>query len=280
MQSKTGNCIWQDNDGNIRVNADIAFLELYPRVDNNQINQVSDKISDLIKDLSLKQFKKLPSSGSLNNCKGRWNEFSFFYSAHLSILENTNDLYLVKLGNESSLKFWEIYSELSRKSFEDFLREIGKKKIFVRCSTPDFVLIKRNILNSIPDYSDINFFSYLKDLYKQIINKCEPSDIISFISLKTSNRPDRRYQILYEANITKYASKYIHDSSCPLRFDAIGESNSSDSEVFSAPLLCDLKKIDVENFKLESKSVIHSAIDSDVNIYTLDDMNNYWKRFQ
>jgi hypothetical protein len=115
MQSKTGNCIWQDNDGNIRVNADIAFLELYPRVDNNQINQVSDKISDLIKGLSLKQFQKLPSSGSLNNCKGRWNEFSFFYSAHSSILENTNNLYLVKLGNESSLKFWEIYSKLSRK---------------------------------------------------------------------------------------------------------------------------------------------------------------------
>jgi Cfr10I/Bse634I restriction endonuclease len=149
----------------------------------------------------------------------------------------------------------------------------------MRCSTPDFVLIKRNILDSIPKYSDINFFNQLKDLYKQIINKCEPSDIISFISLKTSNRPDRRYQILYEANITKYASKYIHNSSCPLRFDAIGESNSSDSEVFSAPLLCDLKQINVESFKFKSESAIHSAIDSDVNIYTLDDMNNYWKRF-
>jgi Cfr10I/Bse634I restriction endonuclease len=219
----------------------------------------------------------LPSGGSLNNCKGRWNEFSFTYSAHSSILEQAKDLYLVKLGNESSLKFWEIYSKKSRQDFEELLVKLKDKNIFIRCSTPDFVLVKKNLLKNIPRYSDSNFFESLKILHKEILNRCEPSDIVSFISLKTSNRPDRRYQILYEANITKYASKYIHTSHFPLRFDAIGESNDSDSEVFSAPLLCDLKKLNAHD--PESTSVIHSAIDSDVNIYTKDDMNNYWARF-
>jgi hypothetical protein len=280
MDSKQSNYIWQNDNGNVQINADIAFIHLYPKIDNSQINLVSNQISDLVKEAALKQFNKLPSSGSLNNCKGRWNEFSFIYSAHISILENTKNLYLVKLGNESSLKFWEIYSQTSRNDFEVFLSKLKENKIFIRCSTPDFVLVKRKTLKNIPVFDDANFFAKLKDLYKQLINKCEPSDVISFISLKTSNRPDRRYQILYEANITKYASKYIHDSSCPLRFDAIGESNDSDSEVFSAPLLSDLAKIDIKQLTSELGSIVHAAINSDINIYTRENMNNYWQRFQ
>ena len=41
-------------------------------------------------------------------------------------------------------------------------------------------------------------------------------------------------------NVTKFASKYIHPPDCPLRFDVIGESNSSDLEVFKAPLMSTL----------------------------------------
>ncbi|WP_375494156.1 Cfr10I/Bse634I family restriction endonuclease, partial [uncultured Nostoc sp.] len=110
-------------------------------------------------------------------------------------------------------------------------------------------------------------------------NECEPSDVISFISLKTSNRPDRRYQILYEANITKYASKYIHNAKHRLRFDVIGKSNESDTQVFQAPLLSTLPKFNIENLEEELESLEPCAIDSDTRISTKLDLDKYWQRF-
>lgn len=214
---------------------------------------------------------QIPSGGSLNNCKGRWNEFSFLYSAHASILSQREDIYIVKMGNESSVKFWQLYKPDSRSRFIDFLETLREEDLVVRCSTPDFVLVRKSVIaDSIPDSQELfgkSTFDELNNLYKKLINKCSPKDVISFISVKTSNRPDRRYQILYEANITKLASRYIHDESHPLQFHVIGTSNDSDAEVFRAPLLSSLP------------SVGGAIIDSDSKIITIDDINDFWRRF-
>ena len=211
---------------------------------------------------------------------GTWYELAFIMEAHRSILQSTENLYLVKMGSETSIKFWEIYQKESRQKYDLLINTLKKREepIFIRCSTPDFIVISRDIIrdssssnilqNSSPPLKEIN------DLYKAIKNRCFPHQVKGFISLKTSNRPDRRYQILLEANVTKFASRYIHESAHRLRYDIIGESNSSDREVFSAPLMSTLPRSGTNIASVER------AIDSEVNIQSGQELDEYWKRYE
>jgi len=259
-------------DEEVYVRAYEAFLSIYPSIPHETpLDQIAERIRQRVIQEALNYYNKTPSGGSLNNCKGHWNEFSYLYSAHSSILNQREDLYIVKMGNENSIKFWQLYKPNARTRFTDFLETLKQRDLVMRCSTPDFVLVRRSVIaESIPHSQELfgeALFDGLKNLYKKLIDKCEPEDVISFISVKTSNRPDRRYQILYEANITKLASKYIHSELHPLQFHAIGTSNESDSEVFSAPLLSSLPNIE------------GPIIDSDSKILTISDLDAFWNKF-
>jgi hypothetical protein len=254
------------------------FEAIYPTLNLNGLTFLD--IVDRIEREVVEKSTQLITQGSLNNCRGTWYELALIMEAHRSILQSTKNLYLVKMGSETSIKFWEIYQKESRQKY-DRLVDIFKKReepIFIRCSTPDFVMISRDIIrdssnsnilqNSSPPLSEIN------KLYKVIKNKCLPHQVKGFISLKTSNRPDRRYQILLEANVTKFASRYIHAPEHRLRYDIIGESNSSDREVFSSPLMCTLPR------SVSNASSVERVIDSEINIRSGRELDKYWKRYE
>ncbi len=254
------------------------FEAIYPTLNLNGLTFLD--IVDLIEKVVVQTSTEAITQGSLNNCRGTWYELVFIMEAHRSILQSTENLYLVKMGSETSIKFWEIYPKESRQKY-DLLIDIFKKReepIFIRCSTPDFVVISRDIIrgssssnilqNPSPPLKEIN------ELYKLIKNKCLPHQVKGFISLKTSNRPDRRYQILLEANVTKFASGHIHDRLHRLRYDIVGESNSSDREVFSAPLMSMLPRSG------NNIASVERAIDSEVNIKSGQELDEYWKRYE
>ncbi len=217
------------------------FEAIYPKLNLDGLSFL-----DIVKEIEkvvVQNYTQPVTTGSLNNCRGTWYELAFMMEAHQSILRSTEDLYLVKMGNETSIKFWEIYQQESRQRYDRLMVQFSQREepIFVRCSTPDFVVISKNVIQnssistilhkSSPSLQEIN------ESYKAIKNQCQPEQVKGFVSLKTSNRPDRRYQILVEANVTKFASRHIHNPEHKLRYDIIGESNSSDTEVFRSPLL-------------------------------------------
>ena len=278
------NCeyISRNSKGVIQVYADLAFVDIYPTLPSyTPINVVSKEIKKrVIYESENKYHGEKPSLGSMNNCSGRWNELAFLIPAHLSILEKKDTIYIVKLGNEKSIKFWEVYTQESRSAFSQLLNNLSLKNIYIRCSTPDFVVINKEVIsNQLPQINSTEISSQkialLLKLFEYLKNKCQPSDVKSFISIKTSNRPDRRYQILYEAMITKYASRYIHQVAYPLRFDVIGESNKEDTDVLSAPDLLSLphafSNTDITNVK--------QLIDSDERIANKEDLDAYWERY-
>jgi hypothetical protein len=254
------------------------FEAIYPTLNLNGLTFLD--IVDRIEKVVVQTSTEAITQGSLNNCRGTWYELAFIMEAHRSILQSTENLYLVKMGSETSIKFWEIYQKESRQRY-DLLIDIFKKReepIFIRCSTPDFVVISRDIIR---DSSSSNILQYpspplreINELYRVIKNKCAPHQVKGFISLKTSNRPDRRYQILLEANVTKFASGHIHEPEHKLRYDIIGESNSSDREVFSAPLMSTLPR---SGNNIDS---VERAIDSEVNIKSGQELDEYWKRYE
>ncbi len=242
----------------------LTFLEIVDRIEQ----EVRQKYGPEIK------------QGAVNNCRGTWNELAFIMEAHRSILRTTTDLYIVKMGNESSIKLWEVYEPASRKRYEQLLAQLNQREqpIFVRCSTPDFIVIDRDVIansaksdileSQSPSVTSVN------ELYKEIKNKCLPDLVKGFISLKASNRPDRRYQIVWEANVTKLVGSYIHQPSQKLRYDVISEeSNSSDKQVFCNPLMptIQLAATDI--------SEVERTIDSEVNITSGNQLDEYWGRY-
>jgi hypothetical protein len=260
------------------IKRDDEFEAIYPTLDLDGLTFID--IVNEIQKIVIQKSTEIPTSGSLNNCRGAWNEMAFVMEAHRSILQSTENLYLVKMGSETSIKFWEIYQKQSRQKYDlliDTFKQI-EEPIFIRCSTPDFVVISRDIIrdssssnilqNPSPSLKEIN------ELYKVVKNKCLPHQVKGFISLKTSNRPDRRYQILLEANVTKFASRYIHDRAHRLRYDIIGESNSSDREVFSAPLMSTLPQSG------NNITSVERAIDSEVTVKSGQELDGYWKRYE
>lgn len=254
------------------------FEAIYPTLNLNGLTFID--IVDRIEKEVVKKSTEPISQGSLNNCRGAWNELAFLMEAHRSVLQSTKNLYLVKMSSETSIRFWEIYQKESRHKYDSLIDILRKREepIFIRCSTPDFVVIRRDVIkdspisnilqNPSPPLKEIN------ELYKAIKNQCFPHQVKGFISLKTSNRPDRRYQILSEANVTKFASRYIHDPEHKLRYDVIGESNPSDREVFSAPLMFTLPKSG------NTVTSVERAINSEVNIKSGQELDEYWKRYE
>jgi Cfr10I/Bse634I restriction endonuclease len=243
----------------------LTFLDIVDRIEREVRQKYGSKVTQ----------------GSLNNCRGTWNELAFIMEAHRSILRATTDLYIVKMGNENSIKLWEIYDPASRERYEQLLAQLKQREqpIFVRCSTPDFVVIYRDIIANFSKSeileSQAPSVSIINELYKEIKNKCSPDRVKGFISLKASNRPDRRYQIVWEANITKLVGSYIHQPSQKLRYDVISEeSNSSDKEVFCNPLM---PTISLGNMNISNTE---RAIDSEVNITCGSQLDEYWKRYE
>ncbi len=95
--------------------------------------------------------------------------------------------------------------------------------------------------------------------------------------MKNSNRPDRRYQILYEAAVTKYASEYIHPLTSPLRFNVIGNSTIEDKKVFTAINLYSIpRNFPCSDLELEN---LNRLIDSDESIFDRNDLDRYWNRY-
>ena len=74
-------------------------------------------------------------------------------------------------------------------------------------SNPDFIILKgRNFSSSLEGKSTIEKFNYLS-----YFGKVKPVDLEAVISIKTSARPDRRYQPLYESNAVKaLLNRYSH----------------------------------------------------------------------
>lgn len=284
MSLASSDYIFTNKKGGVQVHADLAFVRIYPTLSpDTPIDEVSKKIREkVIADSKEKYAGKEPTSGSLNNCSGRWNELAFLIAAHISVLEKKDTIYVVRMGNEASIKFWEVYTEESRKNFQNLLTRLAQKNISLRCSAPDFIVVNREVVKGlVPQLSSTEIslqqMSLIQGLYEYLKGKCKPADVKSFISIKTSNRPDRRYQILYEATITKYASKHIHDCNHPLRFDIIGNSTPEDTDVFSAPEILTLPHIfPFQNLELGE---VKKLIDSDERITTKEELDMYWDRY-
>lgn len=190
--------------------------------------------------------KKLlsPTSGSFNNCNGRWLEYIFAvyaWNALAEINQGTSDadpFIYVKLPNNTSI---DTPGQVERTSVswtsildEAHLERIKRKKadLFegeaskLEASNPDAVILrlpKEECAELLSPYSRIENISLktqrdidgLFSKYEEKIHKLE--QIVAFISIKASTRSDRRYQFIIEGNSTKGLYATAFSKECDLK---------------------------------------------------------------
>lgn len=176
---------------------------------------------ELFDDLDQKVRNENPdiSSGSLGNAHGDWYQWLIAISAwnhRLKLKELGHEPYLaLLLPKRSSLVLSNMYTTELAELVDDLrLKVLESAQVELITSNPDLILINAADL-AMPDIfeREISFVTpqevdCLDRAYTSFLGKCQFQNIVGYLSVKFSFRPDRRLQIPHEGSLTK--AVYIH----------------------------------------------------------------------
>lgn len=201
--AECGNPCIVENDSGIALGKLEFFKCIFPSISDIycscDVESVNTAITEKAIQCSMSIYGKAPKTGSLNNCRGEWNELLFLDSVLTTLNRPGYEEYdVVKMP---AARKGSMFFDLFEKNMKERI-----KSLKLSFSNPDFLIIKLNEktknmkFKSRGDHAQA-LIAKFKD--KSYFGKIEPTDIVCFLSLKTSNRPDRRYQPLHEANSLK-----------------------------------------------------------------------------
>lgn len=181
-----------------------------------------------------------PSTNSFSNCNGRWAEYAFAAAAWNKLAEinlvnqqmQIDVIYiLVKLPDYKGLNTkWtnilcnNLQDEIStfdRDSSDPDVIAAGHRLFTLYASNPDAVILKYTCdelanlqlsLQPTSGISDLSLDSQTKmdKMFREVAGTVTPSkNIVAFISMKNSLRPDRRYQFVHEGDNIKAHLMYL-----------------------------------------------------------------------
>ena len=207
-----------------QLNSKTIYEDLYPeivkRLDQNEtVSQIIEWLKQEATNAYSLRTGKTPTIGSLNNSAGRWNQFiavSLLCEIAIDIYKSQgkcvavfsieNSSIAANHNNRISSSFLRLFDP-TEFSYGNSLNYIEKFKYKIFFPSPDYIIAVIENTNLIPDV-----FSLLKKqsqdpgnlgLYLLLKEKLKAKEIKAVVSLKTSNRPDRRYQPSYEAAMIK-----------------------------------------------------------------------------
>jgi len=231
-------------DGKIAINSIEVFEHFRPTTKQNYLFlDIIEAFADVAKHSSNTNFGQEPHTGSLNNCKGRWFELLFFSEFNTLLLyynsqkKSTRD----KLSNE----FLRLPSATGDHKFQDLFIKSEKdelRRINPSTSNPDFIILKNLTRPVCPQgMTIIDRFRFV-----DYFGKVRMKNLDTVISIKTSARPDRRYQQVYEANLIKALFKRF---GLVVRFLSVTlHENKRNEEVYYSPSIISIVE-DNEGFK-------------------------------
>ncbi|MFM2429094.1 MAG: hypothetical protein RLZZ511_307 [Cyanobacteriota bacterium] len=207
------------------------FMGLPPIIDaKNQINKVSAFctiqtqfptpqrcFTDVLDELDKAVRQVLPSvtGGALNNCHGDWYEWLIALSAWNYHVDHPDSYLLLPLPNVARFDVMRLYQD----EFYDLIEDLRAKvleftEVELITSNPDFVLLDPKAIEKFDLFShkiDVitpEIIQQISEAYRLFQAQCRFEEIIGYVSVKTSLRPDRRLQIAHEGSLMK--ALYIH----------------------------------------------------------------------
>lgn len=205
--------ITQSDDGKSHINKIPAFVEILER----KMPELEQPISDLLSfmDASIKSLDENITTGALSNAHGDWYEWLLAIAAWNVYVTNPAADLAILLPNISRFDVAHLYTNQLTRLIEDLrikVQETAQVKLIT--SNPDFVIIKREVANRVINEPilienfDARSIEYLNSIYSDFRDTCGFDEILGYISVKTSFRPDRRLQIPHEGSLMK--AIYIH----------------------------------------------------------------------
>jgi hypothetical protein len=203
---------------------EIVKLNAFCELNSNQLPNKTELFEDVFNKMDadihatksqLPRYHNFSSitQGALNNCHGDWYEWFLAIAAiNIHVTQKTRYLALL-LPNVSQFDVTKLYGS-------EILTLINDLKCKVRdtvdvefiSSNPDFVIVDTTqcAVNFNTPISQLNppLIKQIQELYRGFIGKCALDDIVGYLSVKASLRPDRRLQIAHEGSLMK--ALYAH----------------------------------------------------------------------
>lgn len=241
--------------GKMQINSIAIYRDLSAGVVHKLDNNLSvSEIIAWIRQRTIQAFQakyaRRPTDGALNNSVGRWNEFiatSLFSEIALDINQNNPKCIVIfSLPNsqiaktdtgETSSKFLTLFNPEELTEGKS-LSKIAPFKQRIFLPSPDYIIAvinNRQISAEIPSLLKEQVRNpHRLEVYNVLQGKLNVEDVKAVISLKTSNRPDRRYQPLFEAAMIK-AMRYILQQDWKYYMVA-SELSDADKTIFSTAI--------------------------------------------
>ena len=263
-------------NGKIQINSTAIYrhlsLEVVERLDRNlSVKEIIEWIRTQTREAFNSIYGKDPEVGALNNATGRWNEFiatSLLSEIVLDINKDNDTCSAVfSLPNsqsqkegaeEASSKFISLFKSIEFGSGQP-LAKLAPFKDYIFMPSPDYIIVvlgKSDVATSIHGLLE----QQVKNpdslaLYNFLKGKLQLEQVKGAASLKTSNRPDRRYQPLFEAAMIK-AMGYVLDQNWQYYMVA-SELSSADRTIFRTAVAPHSIALE-QNFKLVDGTYLYA----------------------
>lgn len=148
-------------------------------------------------------------SGGIQKVRGDWLEYIlgviFWNTAAASEFEDTA---ILRLPNATQLRFHDLYEPQAKGYLNELHDSLIKHGIYLIMSNPDFICvtgIQKSVAKKLSTPLTMGEASVLtmEMAYQKIKERCNADSIPFALTVKSSIRPDRRYQIVHEANTVK-----------------------------------------------------------------------------
>ena len=147
-------------------------------------------------------------SGGVNNSRGEWLEYVLkliFWNAAVEF--NGSKTIIVKLPNAAQLQFRDLYEHRAKGYLDELFASLANRGMDMQMSNPDFLCVTNLAedidLSSKPVVVSEDAAESLNTAYQKLLGLCSADSVPFVLTVKTSVRPDRRYQIVHEANVVK-----------------------------------------------------------------------------
>ena len=199
--------------GKSQIIKDQAFVELLGGNLPNPTLELSGLLGAM--DDGIRRVDKAITTGALSNAHGDWYEWLLAITAWNTFVNNPEANLALLLPNSSQFNVANLYTEELTDLIEDLRAKVQNvAQVQLITSNPDFVIIDRQIVDQIirsPGLIttiDTATIARLNTAYSNFVGRCTFNEILGYVSVKTSFRPDRRLQIAHEGSLMK--AIYIH----------------------------------------------------------------------
>lgn len=280
---KLEDCILALIDTNARGKSQILKREAFVEIRKGRIPNNHERFTKILYDMdvAVRAVDPTVSQGALSNAHGDWYEWMLAIASWNLSAEHLGLNVAIPLPNKLLLQLSSLYVESLSAKIDDLRQKVEESStVQLISSNPDFVLIRRELADqlfgTITPYSQINVadLERLNSLWTMLVGKCEFEDIVGYLSVKTSLRPDRRLQISHEGSLMK--ALYVHLQTREWILDPPGLRYYAMATKVGAPDRDSLKTVATHSITTVA-SIPEPAVDEVYEVDTLEAANEAFR---